>query len=369
MKDLKRFYMRAFNKTAISVAAAMTVAISAFAGNNERSGQAGASELLVNPWARSTGMGSAGSTMAVGLEAMSLNVAGLAETRKFEINYAHREWLANSGIDMNTFGLASHVGESGVLGLQIMTMSFGDIITTTVNSPEGGQGTFSPLFFTGSLSYAKQFSQRINGGLTVKAIREEISNVSANTIALDAGVNYTTGVNEEIKFGIALMNVGPSMKYSGTGLNVTSTIPGTDATFTQQQRSQEFELPSLLNIGIAYDYLIGLMNDTTNKNVRAQHRITGAFNYTSNSFTPDLFAFGVEYAFKEMFMGRFGYIIKDKPGFEDLGDIALTGLSAGVSVEYPISRKKDNGTVALDFSWQQTKNFGGISSLGIRLNL
>ncbi len=360
--------MKVFKKVG-TIAFAFILGTSAWAGNNERSGQAGASELLVNPWARSTGMGSSGSVLATGLEAMSLNVAGLAETRKFEFNFAHRQWLGNAGIDVNTVGLASHVGESGVIGLQIMTMSFGEITTTTVNSPEGGQGTFSPLFFTGSLSYAKKFSQRINGGITVKAIREEITNVSANTIALDAGVNYTTGINEQIKFGIAIMNIGSAMKYSGSGLNVVNEIPGTDRPYTQQQRSQQFELPSLLNIGLAYDYLINLVDDTTNSNVRAEHRITGAFNFRSNSFTPDLYQFGAEYAFKEMFMARFGYIVKGESGFEDLGDNALTGFSAGASFEYPMSKKKDNGTVALDFSWQQTTNFGGITSLGIRLNL
>lgn len=361
--------MKAPGRIAAVIVALICSAHPLWAGNNERSGQAGASELLVNPWTRSTGMGNAGSVMAQGLEAISLNVAGLAEVKKLEVNFSHRDWLKASGIDVNTFGIASHVGESGVLGVQIMTMTFGDITTTTVNDPEGGQGTFSPLFFTGSISYAKQFSQRINGGITVKAVREEITNVSANTIAIDAGVNYTTGINEEIKFGIALMNVGPAMSYTGTGLNITGNIPESGTPITQSQRSQRFELPSLLNIGFSYDYLIGLIDDTTSRNVRADHRITGAFNYTSNSFSPDLYAFGVEYAFREMFMGRFGYIVKDKTGFEGLGDNALTGFSAGATVEYPMSKKKSSGTVALDFSWQRTVNFGGITSLGIRLNL
>jgi hypothetical protein len=43
-----------------------------FAGNDERAGQAGASELLVNPWTRATGMGNSGSLLAHGIESMSL---------------------------------------------------------------------------------------------------------------------------------------------------------------------------------------------------------------------------------------------------------------------------------------------------------
>ncbi|MBK9412108.1 MAG: hypothetical protein IPN61_01590 [Bacteroidetes bacterium] len=52
------------------------------AGNPDRIGQAGATELLINPWARSSGWGGANSGAAEGLEAQFLNVAGIAHTKK-----------------------------------------------------------------------------------------------------------------------------------------------------------------------------------------------------------------------------------------------------------------------------------------------
>jgi len=339
------------------------------AGNNERAGQAGASELLINPWSRSSGMGNSGTAFVRGLEALNLNVAGLSGVRKLEINYSHRNWLNHADVDINSFGLASHVGESGVFALSFTAMSFGDIVRTTVAEPEGGQGTYSPLYFNLAIAYAKQFSDRISGGLTFRVIHEEISNVQANGMALDAGVNYTTGINDEIKFGIALMNVGPAMTYRGSGLTTTGEIPESGSPITQEQRSQRFELPSLLNIGLSYDYLINKVEDSTNRGLRAIHRITGAFNFRSNSFVPDWYGFGAEYAYKEMFMARFGYVIEGESGISDLGSNAASGLSAGASVEYPMSKKKNSGTIAIDFSWQDTDNFGGISSIGLRLNL
>lgn len=51
------------------------------AGNKDRSGQAGASELLINPWARSTGWGNAGMAQIRGLEGIWSNVAGTAFTK------------------------------------------------------------------------------------------------------------------------------------------------------------------------------------------------------------------------------------------------------------------------------------------------
>jgi len=347
----------------------MVVSSLVWAGNDERAGQAGASELLVNPWSRSTGMGNSGILLTHGIEAMHLNVAGLADVQKLEINFSHRDWLGQAGIDINAFGIASHVGESGVIGLEIMTMSIGKIEKTTVNLPEGGQGTFSPLFFTMGISYAKQFSKRINGGITFRLIHEEITNVQANGVAIDAGINYTTGINDEIKFGIALKNIGPAMVYSGSGLTVTGEIPGSGRPITQEQRSQQFELPSLLHIGLSYDFLFTMVEDSLDRGIRAMHRLSPAFNFTSNSFTPDLFAFGAEYAFKEMFMGRLGYVFEGNTGVGGLGSTALTGISVGATVEYPISKKKSTNTIALDFSWQQTDNFGGITSLGLRMNM
>ena len=47
--------------TIMVVAAIMTATTFSFAGNEQRAGQAGASELLINPWARSSGWGNANS--------------------------------------------------------------------------------------------------------------------------------------------------------------------------------------------------------------------------------------------------------------------------------------------------------------------
>ena len=40
-------------------------------------------------------------------------------------------------------------------------------------------------------------------------ISEQISDVSANGVALDAGIQYRTGVQDELKFGISFKNWGP----------------------------------------------------------------------------------------------------------------------------------------------------------------
>ena len=98
-----------------------------------------------------------------------------------------------------------------------MNMSFGELDITTEDKPEGGIGTFSPKVSIFALSYAKSFSNSISGGITVKGVSESMSNAKASGVAFDMGVRYVTGENDRVKFGIALRNVGPKMKFEGDG--------------------------------------------------------------------------------------------------------------------------------------------------------
>ena len=78
-----------------------------FAGNEDRAGSAGATDLLVNPWARSSAWGSAGISSVNGLEGIFLNVAGLAYAEQTEIQFARTNWMGNiSGIGLNAAGFA-----------------------------------------------------------------------------------------------------------------------------------------------------------------------------------------------------------------------------------------------------------------------
>ena len=133
-----------------------------WAGNPDRQGQAGAFELLINPFARSSGFHSLNTANATGLEALRLNVAGLSKGPDgTEIIVAHTQWLSGTGIGVNFVGLAQSVGESGVLGIELMSMNFGEIPITTTSLPEGGIGTFSPTFTNLAVAYSVRFSETI----------------------------------------------------------------------------------------------------------------------------------------------------------------------------------------------------------------
>ncbi len=334
----------------------------AFAGNEDRSGQAGASELLINPWAASAGFGNAGMSFVHGVEAMYGNVAGITGIRSLDVNFSHTDWLSGSGIRISSFGLAVRVGESSVLGLSFMSFNLGEVDQTTTESPDGeGLGTFRPSLMNINLAFAKTFSNSISGGFNLKIISESIANMDAVGVALDAGIQYVTGPFDNIHFGITLKNIGPTLKFSGDGLSIKAfLLQNTSLQNTVIQRADQFELPTQLSIAAAYDFYFAETN-----------RLTVAGNFISNSFTKDQYVLGLEYGWKEYLGLRVGYTYESGIFNGSLSDECMNlnnGLSAGLSVQVPLSKAENAPVFAVDYSYRTTYHYKGTHTVGVRLN-
>lgn len=333
-----------------------------WAGNDDRRGTPGATELLINPWARSAGWGSVSIANVRGLDAFYSNIAGLAFIEAREVAYSNTMYLGgksglSSAADINAFALGVRVGDAGVMGIYVMTMAFGDIDVTTVESPEGGtNGTFSPSFMNLNVAYAHSFTRSIHGGVNIKVVSESISNVSGSAVALDAGIQYVTGADDELKFGISLKNIGTNMSFDGTGLSLNM-INDAGNNFTVESRSAEMELPTCLNIGISYDFLIEKWDQKIT--------LAGAFN--SNSFMKDNFTLGCEYSLLNMVQLRAAFIYQNGL-FTDNVSTANTGLCAGGSIAVPLSKKEDNKTsLTVDYAYRDAFPFKGSHSIGATL--
>tara|TARA_B100000530_G_scaffold266857_1_gene179533 strand:+ start:230 stop:1273 length:1044 start_codon:yes stop_codon:yes gene_type:complete len=326
------------------------------AGNPDRLGQAGAYELLINPFARSGGLHSLNTASVTGLEAIRLNVAGLSHCSGSEVIVSHSQWLQGSGTNVNFLGLAQSVGESGALGVELMSMSFGEIPITTTDLPEGGIGYYKPSFINVGLAYSVRFSESISAGVTVRVISEAISDVSASGMALDAGVQYTTGSKNQMKFGVALRNIGRPLSFSGDGLSIRAFI-AESYQITVSQRSEKFELPSLLHIGLSYEFLTSMDNQ----------RLTAVANFQSNAFSNDDYGVGFEYAIKEKFMFRLGYRTSRQTVYltQEERTHAFTGLAGGFGMEFPMGEN----SFGLDYSYRATNPFKGVHALGVRITI
>jgi hypothetical protein len=352
MKNIFRIF-------AVVVVLSAVVSQSAYAGNDERRGTAGASELLINPWARNTGWGGVNIACVRGLDAMFSNVAGLAFVENIEVGYSNTMLYGgknglSSGASINTFGLGIRIFDRGVAGVYVMAMGFGDIDVTTYLSPDAGaNGTFSPSYMNINVAYAHSFTTTIHGAVNFKVVTESTDNISGSGFGIDAGIQYVTGEDDELKFGISLKNWGPSMKFGGTGMSLQM-INTAGNNFTVETRAAEMELPTCLNIGLSYDFLFD----------KWDQRLTLAAAFTSNAFLRDNYTFGLEYSLLKMFQLRCGYIFQ--PGMWT-GDVATAnnGICAGASVDVPLTKKEsDNIGLTLDYSYQSAAPLRGTHSIG-----
>lgn len=311
-----------------------------FAGNKDRAGQAGANELLINPWAASSGWGNAGMASIKGVDAMWSNVAGISFTNTMDIDFSYTNWLAGSDTKVVSFGFLTRISESVVAGLSVMSMNFGEIERTTTENPDAGIGTYKPSLMNINVAVAKSFSNSIHGGFVLKIISEQISDMVGTGVALDAGIQYVTGLTDNIHFGIALKNIGPTVKFSGDGLSYSVLLDGMSSNITVVQRADEFELPTQLNIGAAYDF-----------NFENNSRLTLAINFNSNAFSKDQFIGGIEGSFRDVLMLRAGYAFENGI-FKDIEDDECSnvnkGLSLGATVQAPLNNK--GLKVCIDYS-------------------
>jgi len=337
-------------------------AFQAEAGNPDRQGQAGAYELLLNPWARSAGLYGVGIGHVRGIEALRINPAGLVGVTRTELNVAHTFYLQGSDIGLNGLGIGQRISKNGVIGLTLMAVDFGEIPVTTVNQPEGVGVTYEPLYFNLGIGYAHAFSERISVGFTTRLISEQsTSDVSAAGFCFDAGIQYQTG---GLRIGISLRNIGTPIKMKGTGFAFSTNSPpsnlnpasGNDA-YTAETRIKAFDLPSVFNIGGGYDFKFA-----------ETQRISIMAAFVSNSFTKDQFGAGLEYAFNEMFMVRVGYRYEDGLLDDATRTNVHTGIAAGATIQVPFGKNSDSN-IGIDYSYKTTSPFNGTHAIGIRLGI
>ncbi len=325
------------------------------ASNAQSAGQSGATQLLVNPWGKSSGLGGANAAYGSGVEMVYMNPAGVSGTNKTDLLFSRSNWLQGSEIYVNAFGVSQRFNEKTVLALSIMSFNLGDIEITTVNNPEGGIGTYRPQFVNGGLTYSREFSNNIDGGITLKLISEGIHDMNAFGMAIDAGVKYVTGKKEHISFGVALKNAGPNMRYDGNGLKMELTFPNGNNQ-NGQVSSASYTLPLLMNLGFGYRF-----------DFNSTHALQTGCTYSARMFLNDQTRLGLEYRFKKYLQIRCGFVYEE--GILNIAtrQTAITGPAGGFSLQLPYG--KDDRYFGFDYTYRDTNPFAGIHTFGARIIL
>jgi len=313
----------------------------AYAGGGNRTGTGGATQLLIPVGPRGIAMGESNIATSHGVEALFWNPAGTARLgSSVDVMFSHMSYIADIGVEYGA--VAANFEGLGVIALSLKSLSIGDIPVTTTQDPDGTGATFAPQMLTTGLSYARQLTDRISVGLTMNIIMETLGDVNASGIGFNVGVIYESLADiDGLSMGIAMKNVGPQMKYDGSGLLTLANASG-------QQRppayykieAASFDLPSSFEMGLGYK-----MKLTEDNSVQ----LSGA--YQTNNFSADEYKVGAEYGYKNMFFARAGYQGAPQVSSENY----LYGLTAGVGIHYDLS----GIALTVDYAYRDAQYFNG----------
>lgn len=356
------------NKIIHTIALSLLSIPTVFAGNPDRAGGAGGTQLLINPYGRSAGLMGSSTASVRGAESFHFNIGGLAYTKGTDISVSYVNYLQGADVFIRNATFAQNLGSGNVVGLSFNSFDFGNIPITTEAQPDGTLGTFSPQVLNIGVAFAKQFSNSITGGVNVRIISEGISNVRASGICLDGGVQYQTSITqakksikkEDFRFGIALRNLGPNMSYSGSGLSFRSINPVTGADRRAYMGSESFNLPALVNIGASYDMRLDQKESDT-----YFHKLTWHGNFNYNSFSANVIALGAEYSYKGMVMLRGGYNYSENIHSSDDYRTQYYGFAGGFGFKLPIS--KSGTDLMIDYAYAPTRVFNGVHNITLAL--
>jgi long-subunit fatty acid transport protein len=336
-----KYLLKIFFTTLLFVFSASLI----FAGPRSKYGLSAAPELLIPVGSIGTALSGSNLANVTGVEALYWNPAGLSTItgKSGEVMFSHQKYIAD--ININYAAASYKLGSLGNIGVSVKSLGFGDIEITTVDQPDGTGGTFSPSYLTIGVSFARAMTDRILFGTTAKVISERITNESATGFALDFGLQYLVGTTG-LKFGVAMKNVGPSMRFDGPDLDGFYKPTGSEEGTGNEPRRVtlgDFELPTSLALALSYDLNLG-------KKTNSAVTFNGTFQ--NNSFSPDDYTLGLEYNFKKIFYLRGAYNF-DQEFWEgkQARDDRLFGPSFGAGVHYNFG----SVNVAFDYAYRQVR--------------
>jgi hypothetical protein len=338
--------------TTVLICVALFGMIDTAVAQNKRIGTSAASELLIPIGGRDLALGGSGLASTRGAEAMYWNPGGLGRmATSAEGMFSYMSYIADIGVSYGA--AAARFGEFGIIGLSVKTLSIGDIPLTTADDPEGDAGRFfSPTYFVLGLSYGRSLTDNVSVGGTVKIVSETIASVGATGFAFDLGVQYQNLVGVPgLGLGVAIKNVGPQMKFDGSGLlHNAVTTDGRRPEQPFKSEAASFELPSLVEIGLSYTRMAS--NDM-------QWSVNSTF--TNNNLYLDQMGFGGELGYfveKVKLFGRAGYQWAWDPNasfFAKKAEDDIFGLTAGAGIVYAA----EGLDITIDYAFRDVKYFTG----------
>ncbi|MCF7740166.1 MAG: PorV/PorQ family protein [Candidatus Marinimicrobia bacterium] len=275
--------------------------------------------LKIGIGARATSMGEACIANTSGINAILWNPAGVASIQNFETSFSYNQWLGDMNIMSGAIGY--RLGGIGVVGLDYISLDYGDIPEALVTNTTGKLDTRTGEFFTGGdlqlgIGFAKRFTNKLSIGIHTKYLREDLFTYSTDLWAFDVGTYYHTGW-KGIRLAMSAQNFASQARWL----------------YTQQKIKQQYQLPLLFRIGTSID-LIGGPDLFFGGNPNVQRLALNFDAIHSNDYAERL-NIGAEYWLFNKFALRSGYRLnRDEGKFSAGGAINYKTNIMHIMIDY-----------------------------------
>jgi hypothetical protein len=304
-------------------------------------GSAGA--IFTKLWvgARASGMAGAYSAMTDDVTSLYWNPAGIANLQGVNVAASTMLWFGD--VTENFVGVTLPVSDKYRAGFALTLVDYGSLSEATIAQPANA-GTFNANDLSFAATIAGALTDRFSFGATAKYLQNNILDMSASGFAFDAGSEYLTDFYH-MRISMDIANLGPNQSFSGNSLDFIANNPYINQvrdSLNGSQLTQPFSLPLIFRLGLATDVLQGTVEN---------QKLNMDFDFSTHSDGPEQYNLGAEYVWNDMASLRAGYAFnEDELGF---------GIGAGFHY------KSEDFSGVIDYSFNTTKNLGGIHQITI----
>ena len=277
--------------------------------------------------ARTAAIGGINSSLSHGdATACFTNPASIADVKRMDLAFTHMSYVAD--IKFQSFAMVKNFNQWGSLGLNFVYLDYGEMIRTenvinldALGSESGvspvfnGLGTFSANDMAVGLSYARQITNKLQVGGTLRYIQEKLDDAITHGWSLDIGTLYYTGLK--------------SLRISMLGKSF-----GADAEFAEYRDRIEI---NPIKIKMPMMFIVGAAIDVIEARDENDSRLILAAELTHPNDGPEKVNVGMEYSFLGHFNFRAGYRFNYDAEGLTLGcglEQAVSGMTVNINYAY-----------------------------------
>ncbi len=299
--------------------------------------------------AEAIGRGGLGLVSSRDANASFWNPSGLAwmETGfDFAANYTN----GIADINHSSFTVATKLGRLGVLGVDLLSMDYGELTGTRRAANELGfetTGPFSPMAMATGVTYARKVSDRFSWGLKAKYA---IQDLGSAWIALEGkDVDDTTLVigKQKYRLGEPALDIGTTYDFNSHGIRFGAVMTNISREIKYERESAKFPFPFAVSFSLGFAPLTYL---DVNSSV---HSLFVGFESVHPRDFKEKLKIGAEYCYAGTLILRSGYMMN----YDE------RGLTFGFGIRHEMA-----GThVRLDYAYQDFGIFSGVHTISLGL--